>query len=58
MGSTSFAAGGLRRDSVARPGKLFTANQSLFVKAVGNLTAVAHRELVSSVVAVLRSGVD
>ncbi len=57
LGSASFAAGGLGRDSVARPGKLFTASQSLFVKAVGDLTAVAHRELVSSVVSVLQSGV-
>ena len=53
----SFAWGGLGRDSVARPGKLFTASQSLFVKAVGRLTATAHGELVSHVVEVLRSGV-
>jgi len=54
---TSFASGGLGRESVARPGKLFTASQSLFVKPVGNLTAAAHRELVSRVVGVLQSGV-
>jgi mRNA interferase MazF len=54
--TASFAAGGLGRDSVARPGKLFTASQSLFVKAPGRLTAEAHRDLVGRVVAVLQSG--
>ena len=57
LASTSFASGGLGRESVARSGKLFTANQSLFVKAVGSLTTTAHRELVSKVVGVLQSGV-
>ncbi len=52
----SFASGGLGRESVARPGKLFTANQSLFVRAVGSLTPAAHRDLVSKVVNVLQSG--
>jgi mRNA interferase MazF len=52
----SFASGGLGRDSVARPGKLFTASQALFVKVVGTLTVGAHRDLVSRVVEVLRSG--
>lgn len=57
LNSASFASGGLGRESVARPSKLFTASQSLFVKPVGNLTAEAHRELVSRVVGVLQSGV-
>ena len=55
--SASFASGGLGRESFARPGKLFTASQSLFVKTVGQLTDASHRELVEHVVAVLRSGV-
>ncbi len=54
--ASSFASGGLGRESVARPGKVFTANQSLFVRAVGSLTAVAHRDLVSSVIRVLQAG--
>jgi mRNA interferase MazF len=54
---TSFASGGLGRESFARPGKLFTASQSLFVKTAGQLTPGAHRELIDRVVAVLRSGV-
>jgi PemK-like, MazF-like toxin of type II toxin-antitoxin system len=57
LAATSFESGGLGRDSVARPGKLFTASETLFVKAVGRLTTVAHRELVSRVVAGLEAGV-
>jgi mRNA interferase MazF len=52
-----FSSGGLGRESFARPGKLFTASQSLFVKAAGQLTDASHRELVDRVVALLRSGV-
>ena len=54
--TTSFASGGLGRESFARPGKLFTASQSLFVKTAGKLTDVSHRELVERVVAGLQSG--
>ena len=53
----SFAAGGLGRESFARPGKLFTASESLFMKTAGHLTAAGHRELVRRVVSVLQSGV-
>ena len=55
--AASFVSGGLGRESFARPGKLFTASQSLFVRTAGQLSPVAHRELVDRVVAVLRSGV-
>jgi len=56
LSGASFASGGLGRDSFARPGKLFTASQSLFIKAVGALTAAAHRDLIARVVGVLESG--
>jgi len=39
---TSFAEGGLSRSSFARPGKLFTANESIVVRRVGALTTTAH----------------
>jgi len=54
LNATSFESGGLGRESFARPGKLFTANQSLAVSVAGTLTATAHRELIDRVVAVLR----
>lgn len=57
LGVDSFASGGLGRVSFARPGKLFTASQSVFVRAAGQLTGASHRELVGRVVAVLQSGV-
>jgi mRNA interferase MazF len=57
LGATSFATGGLGRESFARPAKLFTASQALFVTAVGGLTPAAHQGLVSKVVDVLRSGI-
>jgi len=57
LGTTSFASGGLGRESFARPSKLFTASRSLFVKTAGELTGACHRDLVARVVAVLRSGV-
>jgi mRNA interferase MazF len=55
--ANSFASGGLSRDSFARPGKLFTASESVVVRVAGSLTPTAHSNLVSSVVRVLQSGV-
>jgi mRNA interferase MazF len=57
LATTSFASGGLGRESFARPSKLFTASQSLFVRTAGLLTSTSHRELVARVVAVLQAGV-
>ena len=37
LASAAFAVGGLRRTSYARPGKLFTANESLFHSIAGKL---------------------
>jgi mRNA interferase MazF len=51
----SFASGSLRRISYARPGKLFTANESLIAGQAGRLTRAAHREVVDAVVALLRA---
>ncbi len=38
LGAADFSSGSLRRDSFARPGKLFTAHTSLFAKKAGELT--------------------
>ncbi len=57
MTATSFASGGLGRESFARPGKLFTASETLFVRTVGQLTSPSYRELLARVVSVLQSGV-
>lgn len=52
---TSFTEGGLNRDSFARPGKLFTASQSIVTRQAGSLRAPAHRSVVEAAVALLRS---
>jgi hypothetical protein len=52
----SFASGGLNRDSFARPGKLFTASASIVIREAGALHPAVHRTIVSSVVALLHSG--
>ena len=50
----SFARGGLGLTSYARPGKLFTANDSLIVREVGALTDAALDDLVAAVVELLK----
>lgn len=49
----SFVAGGLRVESFARPGKLFTAHEALLVAAVGRLRRRTHARTVRAVVSLL-----
>lgn|ERR1035438_5994592 len=49
-----FASGSLRLVSYARPGKIFTANQTLIVGQAGILKADLYSRIIESVVAVLR----
>ena len=53
----SFAEGGLPLDSFVRPSKLFTANESIIVRQVGQLSDQAHREVVDAVVRLIRERV-
>lgn len=55
---TSFASGGLNRDSFVRPGKLFTASASIVIREAGALLPAVHRAIVQSVTALLRSGLQ
>jgi mRNA interferase MazF len=50
-----FASGSLRRTSYARPGKLFTAHESLIRAIVGRLDAACSNEIRESVVRILRA---
>jgi len=52
----AFVAGGLQRISYARPGKLFTAHESLFSGIAGNLSSSAHASVVEAVIAIIRHG--
>jgi mRNA interferase MazF len=49
-----FTSGSLRRASFARPGKLFTANQSLFRSETGTIGREALIRVVDEVVGLLR----
>jgi mRNA interferase MazF len=53
----SFVSGGLDRDSFARPGKLFTASESIAVRRAGVLASKDHRAIVGAVVNLLQAGV-
>ena len=53
INDASFAAGGLRLTSYARPGKLFTASQDLVMFQAGTLKSDALERVVDSVVAIL-----
>lgn len=50
----SFADGSLQRTSYARPGKLFTARQSLIQSRVGTLRSETLKELLERIITLLR----
>lgn len=50
-----FASGSLRRISYARPGKLFTGNETIFAGNAGHLTRDAHHRIAGSVIALLQA---
>jgi len=52
--TASFAEGGLPRESFVRPGKLFTASESIVVRPVGQLTSRAHHVVVDAIVGLLK----
>lgn len=56
LSESSFQFGTLRIASFARPGKLFTANDSLIVARVGTLTGGCLREIIGGVLAILDPG--
>ena len=54
--SASFSEGGLPRESFVRPGKLFTANESIVTRHVGQLTPATHRRVVEAITMLLQAG--
>lgn len=56
LNSNSFANGSLQTVSYVRPGKLFTANQSLIASQVGTLKDDVLKQVIDSVVELLRKG--
>ena len=53
ISDSDFSSGSLHLTSYARPGKLFTANSSLFKNEVGKLTEHSIKNIISAVVAML-----
>lgn len=49
-----FVTGSLQRISYARPGKLFTANESLVTREVGHVKSVVLTRVIDKAVAVLK----
>lgn len=54
LSATDFQSGGLLTASVARPGKLFTANSSLLRRTVGTLHETDLKRILNAVVDVIR----
>ena len=50
----SLEAGSLRVPSFARPGKLFTANDSLIINQVGTLKAEKFTQIIGAVIGILQ----
>ena len=55
---SDFAKGGLRRTSYARPGKLFTANNSLIMRQVGVLKSTLYNSLINAVIELFRGSLQ
>ena len=53
---SSFAVGSLPVASYARPGKLFTAHETLVVSIAGNLQRAVLRQIIAAIVAFLQTG--
>ena len=54
LSDAAFASGGLRRPSYVRPGKLFTANESLMESCIGALLSTELARAREAVVALIR----
>lgn len=55
LNTQDFATGGLQVASYARPGKLFTAHESLVIRAVATLTNTAFHTILSAVITLLQT---
>ena len=55
--NAGFRTGSLRVTSFARPGKLFTVNNSLMVGQAGHLKSDVLRDIIEAVVGILQGGI-
>ncbi len=54
ISESDFSAGGLRMTGYVRPGKIFTANQGIFVSVAGNLNDEARATVAEAVIALIQ----
>jgi mRNA interferase MazF len=54
LSSTDFVSGGLQRASIARPGKVFTAHESLIASHIGTLKPKVLESIRDRVIQILR----
>ena len=54
LANTDFQQGSLRQLSYARPAKLFTAHESLFISEVGRLTAGSLKRITDEVISIIQ----
>lgn len=56
--NTDFDSGSLQLTSFARPGKIFTGNESLMIAQIGKLKNAAFRDVANAVVTLLQSHIS
>jgi mRNA interferase MazF len=54
LSESDFSEGGLRTTSYVRPGKIFTANQGIFVSVAGNLNHEARATVAEAIIALIQ----
>jgi mRNA interferase MazF len=55
--NSDLTSGSFRKDSYARPGKLFTANSAIMTKQVGELKSERLEEMVRAVISLLEKSI-
>jgi len=55
--NSDFASGSFRKDSYARPGKLFTANAGIMTKQIGELKSEKLEEIIRAIILLLEKSI-
>lgn len=54
IANTDLSTGSFRKNSYARPGKLFAANSVIITKQIGEVKSQKHQQLVEAIIALLK----
>ena len=55
--NSDFTSGSLKKNSYARPGKLFTANAGIMTKHIGDLQSIKLEEIIKAVISMLENSI-